>query len=114
METAIASKISRIRGWVLVIIGPLLSLGIAAVAAYLTWAIFHKDRPDGPHWTGSHDFTVRVFGLFAVIFVFGLVALAGGIFQLRRGRASKLVIVAMLLLVAVMFLLGLGIVNGTE
>src|SRR5258707_11810633 len=111
MEPALISTISRIRGWLLIVIGSLLSIGIGVIAAFLASTIAHNDEPGTAHWTGTHEFTIRVFELFAVVFVFGLVALVGGIFQLRRGRASKLAIVVMLILVAVMFFLGQGIAS---
>ena len=110
MDPAPTSKISRIRGWLLIVLGSLLSVGIAVIAAILASTI-HNDQPKGSHWTGTHEFTVRVFELFAVVFLFGLVALAGGIFQLRRGRPSWPAMIVMLALVVVMFVLGKQIVG---
>jgi asparagine N-glycosylation enzyme membrane subunit Stt3 len=111
METVVASKISHIRGWILIILGSLLTVGIAGIAAFLASTIAHHDAGNSTRWTGSHDFTVTVFELFAAIFVFGLAALGGGIFQLRRGRPSKLAMLGMLILVVVMFFLGKGIMS---
>jgi cell division protein FtsW (lipid II flippase) len=113
MDTAPTSKISRIRGWLLIVLGSLLSAGIAVIAAILASTI-NNDQPSGSHWTGNHEFTVRVFELFAAVFVFGLVALAGGIFQLRSGRASWPALIVMLALVAVMFFLGKQIVGAPQ
>jgi hypothetical protein len=114
MDPAMTSKISRIRGWLLIVIGSSLSVGIALIAAFLASTIMRNDQPGGTHWTGSHEFTVRVFELFATVFVFGLVALAGGIFQLRRGRPSWLAIILLLALVAVMFFLGRQIMGKPQ
>src|SRR5665811_812550 len=69
---AVQSRISCIRGWLLVVIGAFLSLGMSLLAAYLAWTITRNDQPGGTHWTGSHEMTVKVFELFATIFVFGL------------------------------------------
>ena len=85
---AVQSRIPRIRGWLLVVLGAFLSLGISLLAAYLAWMIARNDQPGGTHWTGSQEMTVKVFELFATIFVFGLVAIAAGILQLRRGRTN--------------------------
>jgi cell division protein FtsW (lipid II flippase) len=113
MDPALTQKLSRIRGWLLVVLGSLLSAGITVIAAILASTI-HNDQPSGSHWTGNHEFTVRVFELFAAVFVFGLVALAGGVFQLRRGRPSWPAMIVMLALVAVMFFLGKQIVGAPQ
>ena len=114
MDPAPTSRISGIRGWLLIVLGSLVSAGIAVIAAILASTIMHNDQPGGSHWTGSHAFTVRVFELFAAVFVFGLVALAAGIFQLRRGRANWLAIILLLALVVVMYLLGQQIVGAPQ
>ena len=104
-ETTV-SKIARIRGWLLIVLGACLIIGIAVVAAFMASTIAHNDQPGRTHWTGSHEMTVRVFQLFAALFVFGIVSIAGGIFQLRRGRASWVAMVVLLGLVAIMYFLG--------
>ncbi len=71
---------------------------MAGLTVYLAWIVPYHDRPGRSHWTGSHDFTIKVFELFAVIFILGLVAIGGGIFQLRRGRVSKPAAVVMFFL----------------
>jgi uncharacterized membrane protein len=109
---ALASKLSRLRGWILVVLGSLLSVSIALIAAFLASIVSHNDQSGASRWTGTPDFTAHVFELFALIFLFGLVALGGGVFQLRRERVSKLALVAMILLVAVMFFVGRGIVSA--
>ena len=111
MDPEVTSKISRVRAWLLIVIGSLLSVGIAVIAAVLRSTI-NNDQSGGNHWTGTHEFTVRVFELFAAVFAFGLVALAGGIFQLRRGRPSWPAMIILLALVVVMFVLGKQIVGG--
>ena len=100
------SKASRIRGWLLIIVGTCLSVGMATVAAFLALTIAHKDQPGGTHWTGIHEMTVRTFELLTTVFIFGAVAVAGGSFQLRRGRPSWLTMLILLGLVAVMCFLG--------
>jgi len=106
MDPAMVSKISRMRGWLLIILGTCLSVGIAVIGAFLALTIAHNDRPGSTHWTGSHEMTVRTFELFATVFIFGAVAVVGGSFQLRHGRPSWLAILVLIGLVAVMCFLG--------
>jgi uncharacterized membrane protein len=86
-------------------------MGIALIAAFLAWTIAYNDLPGRTHWTGSHEMTVKVFELFAAVFVFGLVAIGGGILQLRRGRPSWAALALLLGLVVVMYFLGQGIMH---
>jgi hypothetical protein len=114
MNPATTSRISRLRGWLLIVLGSSLSVGIAVIAGFLALTIMQGEGRGGSHWTGSHEFTVRVFELFATVFVFGLVSVAGGSFQLRHGRANRLAIILMLALVGVMFFLGRQIAGAAE
>lgn len=105
-QVAPVSTVARIRGWLLAVLGVSLSVGMAVFAIYFASVINHNDPSGGAHWNGSHDMTVRVFELLATIFTFGVVAIAGGIFQLRRGRASWIASLILLGLVCLMYLLG--------
>jgi hypothetical protein len=105
-QVASVSVIARIRGWLLVVLGAALGLAGAAFVIYLTSIIAHTDQSGGTRWTGSHDMTVRVFQLFGAVIVFGVVAVAGGMFQLRRGRPSWSAMIILLMLVGVMYFLG--------
>lgn len=91
----------------MVFLGPLLSISMSVIAFYLWQTIALKGQL-GSHsrWTGSHEMTVSTFELFAAVFVFGLVALAAGIFQIRRGRPNKILVAMLFLLVAIMIFLG--------
>jgi hypothetical protein len=55
--------------------------------------------------------TVSTFELLATVFIFGAVAVAGGIFQLRRGCPSWLAMVVLLGLLVVMCFLGRDIMQ---
>ena len=108
---ATAAGASRIRGWLLVVLGSCLGLAAALLAAFLGWTIAGYQYPRTTHWTGSHEMTIQVFVLFATVFVFGLVAAAAGVFQLRRGRVSWLANSILLVLAAMMVLIGYRIMN---
>jgi hypothetical protein len=108
------SGMARIRGWLMIALGLFLSIGMALFGAYLGSIIANNDQPGGTHWTGSHDFTAQVFKLLAIVFVFGLVSVGGGVFQLRRGRPSWPITIVLLGLVAAMFLIGHGLMNSAK
>ena len=109
MDPTPAAKVVRVRGWLGIVLGSSLIIGIPVIAARLASIVMHPDELGKPRWTGSHDFTAHVFELFATIFVFGLVVLAGGVFQLRRGRNSRLAMTFLIVLGVVMLLLFLQI-----
>src|SRR5215468_9054389 len=102
---------SRIRGWLLVVLGSCLSLGAALLAAFLGWTIAGYQYPPTTHWTGSHEMTIKVFVLFATVFIFGLVAAGAGVFQLRRRRVSWLANSILFLLAAMMVFICYRIMN---
>jgi hypothetical protein len=49
MDTATQSKISRLRAWLLIVLGSGLSLGISLMAAFLGWTIAYNDLPGRTH-----------------------------------------------------------------
>ena len=107
-----SSTIARVRGWLLIILDGCLSLGVGVIAIFVASTIGHNELPGRSHWTGSHEMTMRVFELFATLFVFGIVSIGGGTFQLRRGRPSWLAMLVMLALVAVMYFVGQEIMRA--
>ena len=109
MDPTPAAKVVRVRGRLGIVLGSSLIIGIPVIAARLASIVMNPDELGKPRWTGSHDFTAHVFELFATIFVFGLVVLAGGVFQLRRGRNSRLAMTFLIVLVVVMLFLVLQI-----
>lgn len=77
----------RAMDWLLVVIGVLLSGGIAAVALILGNTIAHNNQPGTPtHWMGTPEFTATTFKLFGTVFIFGLSAVLSGIYQIGTGR----------------------------
>ena len=102
-----AARSNRLRGWVLIVVGPLLSLAMAGLWVYL-WRTIHLSGQSGAtaRWTGSAQMTARTFQLFGTIFAFGLVCLATGIFQVKTGRRHAAFLVALLLLVGLIIFLG--------
>jgi hypothetical protein len=105
METNLTTeaKSNRTRGWLLIVLGLMLSCAMAGISFYL-WQTIHY--PGQSRWSGSAEMTARTFQLFGTIFVFGLVCLATGIFQVRTGRRNMIAVAFLLLLVGIMIFLG--------
>lgn len=100
------------RGWVLIVLGTGLSAGIAYLSRVIQQLILRNGEPGSTsHWRGSAEFTRTVFELFGTVFVFGLVAIAAGVYILRTGRISRVLGVLMALLGLVMGCLGYVIVH---
>ena len=117
METNLTpeAKSNRTRGWLLIVLGLMLSFAMAGLSFYL-WRTIHYPGQSGgtSRWTGGTEMTDRTFQLFGTIFVFGLVCLATGIFQVRTGRRNLIFLVLLLLLVGLMILLGSQIMQPTH
>lgn len=114
METDLTplAKSNRARGWLLIVLGLMLSIAMAGLSLFLWRTIHYQGRLGGTaRWTGSAEMTARTFQLFGTIFAFGLVCLATGIFQIRTGRRNLAFVVLMLLLAGVMILLGTQIMQ---
>ena len=88
------NRLVKIRGWMLVLIGPGLCAAMAFLIYWLTAAI--HGHTSG-HWNGDAQFTGWAFGIFWSIFVFGLAALSAGISLLRRGRIGPVLMTFFLL-----------------
>ena len=101
------ARSNRARGWALIVLGPILCVAMA-VNSFLIWRAMHSQGPLGStsRWTGSQELTARTFQLFGTIFVFGLVCVAAGIFELRTGRRNMLLVLVLLVLVGLMFFFG--------
>ena len=100
-------------GWLLIVLGPILSVGIAVIAFHLHDTIVHNDDP-GSHsrWTGSPELTRTAFELFGAVFLFGLIASAAGVFQVRTGRRNATLAALMVLAVAGMLYLGYKVTSA--
>ena len=79
----------RALGWVLIVLGPLISAGMVALTLFLAPLVNAPTLPGhSPRYNGSHAMTVAAFSLFGALFVFGLLALANGVYQARYARRS--------------------------
>jgi hypothetical protein len=103
--TPVTQRNHRIRGWILVVLGAVASIGIVALGVYL-WTLISSETANGWPWRSSYEFTIHTLELFVDVFIFGLVAAAAGIYQLRQNRTSQTAMVLLLILMALMFYLG--------
>jgi hypothetical protein len=87
-------------GWLLIVLGPSLSVGMAVISYNLYSAIVTQDLPGASsRWHGGPEFTRTAFELFAAVFALGWTIFAGGLYQVRTGRRHP-VLVALVLIVA--------------
>lgn len=86
---------------------------MAALACYLAATIVYPTAR-GSRWNGSHDVTVRVFGIFASVFCFGLGSIVNGLGFIRNKRPSKLGILITLVSLAVTIWLSYEIINSDQ
>ena len=108
---AAGEKSVRALGFLLVVLGMGLAAGTALIAFVISNAIAHGGQPGvRTRWNGNPDLTRVTFQIFAALFLFGLDALAAGIYQVRTGRRNPWLIGIMVLLLLAIPLFGLGFI----
>jgi len=108
---------SPARAILLLICGLSLAIGMAVVYFKLVPSMLNPgvEAADGSSYTGTAEQARLFLTLFAAVFVFGLVAIANGIFMLVTRRQSKVFVVVTLGLAAVLMVLAfLGIRSAKE
>ncbi len=84
-----AATVRRL-GWVLIIIGGLLVAFMGWLTFGITGIIAHSDEPGAPsRFTGGPEMVLAIYGIFGFVILFGLVAMAGGIWQVKYGKRNK-------------------------
>lgn len=88
-QVIVSPRRVRTLGWLLVFIGAFLSVGIAAVGVSMARAIAGSGDPDATTtFTGTGEQVGMMFTLFACVFLFGLLAMVIGGWQVRTGRQN--------------------------
>lgn len=96
----------RILGLVMTILGGSLLIGMGAIALWAVNLIRHNDDPNASsHYIGTRQQMHLMFGVFGFIMLFGLAALAAGLWQLIVGRRN-MVLVWIVLGLGVLFFVG--------
>ncbi len=88
------NRLVKLRGCILVVLGPLLSVGMAWLIYWLTMTIQHHTAST---WNGDMQITAQAFGIFWSVLVFGLAAFAAGVSLLWRGRIGPVLMTFFLL-----------------
>jgi magnesium-transporting ATPase (P-type) len=98
----------RALGWVLVVLGGLLSAFMAWLFVYFTRLIAHSDDPGATtRFTGTASDATFAYGVFGVVLALGLTFVLAGVWQIVYGRRNKKIVFVALALVAVFYALGL-------
>ena len=102
-------KTSTVRalGWVLVVLGGLLSAFMAWLVVFFTRLIEHSDEPGATtRFTGTASDATFAYGVFAVVLALGLTFVLAGVWQIVYGRRNKKLVFVALALSAVFYALG--------
>lgn len=77
-------------GWLLIVLGSFLVIFMGGIAFMVTNMIAQSDEPDATsRFTGGPEMLLFMYGIFGFVILFGLVALAGGIWQVKYGKRNK-------------------------
>jgi hypothetical protein len=86
-QVIVSPRRVRTLGWLLIFIGAFLSVGIAAVGLAVA-RVIAGDSGATTTFTGTGEQMGMMFTLFAFVFLFGLVAMAVGGWQVRTGKQN--------------------------
>jgi len=106
-----SKSVVRALGGVVVVLG----MGLMAGMAMLTlWAykLIHKSGSSGARFTGTEEQMHTMLSVFGFVFVFGLVGVVAGLWQLIFGRRN-LVLVGIMIVLAVLLFLASLYIQGT-
>ena len=111
--TMVSRRWSRRYGAILIVLGLVLSVGMAILLDMLWSTLMHPGVQVGNStFTGSRAMANLVILVLGSVLVFGLTTLGYGIFQVATGRRSLPVVRAMLAIVGGLYLLGWAISAG--
>lgn len=103
----------RARGWILLFLGLFLVVFMAAIA----WSVLPsmltpgERMADGSSFTGTAEEAQTALALFGAVILFGLVAIANGLFIIKTGRQSWAFVAVALAIAAILILLGYWIIG---
>jgi hypothetical protein len=106
---------SPARGIVLLLCGLFLAGAMGAIIYYMYPSMMHPGESiDGQRYTGTAEQARLFLTLFLAVFVFGLVAIANGIYMLVTKQQSKVFIFISLGLAAALIILGFVAIGSTK
>jgi hypothetical protein len=77
----------RRRGFVLIILGLILTIGMGVLIINIVVAVYHSGEPGARvKFTGGPEMQVFMFGILGLVLSFGIVAMMNGIWNILYGR----------------------------
>ncbi|PYS87946.1 MAG: hypothetical protein DMF64_21785 [Acidobacteria bacterium] len=74
----------------LTILGVFLVAFMGTITVYITRIIAQTDEPGAAtRFTGGPEMLLFMYGLFGFVILFGLIAMAGGIWQIKYGKRNR-------------------------
>lgn len=93
------ARTMRVLGWMLIGLGSFLFLFMGAITYYVAQLMYHTDTTGtGARFNGTHEQALYIFGLFGLVMLFGVSAIATGAWQAiyaRPNRKLMLIILAL-------------------
>lgn len=102
-------KTSTIRklGWVLVVLGGVLTMGMVYLTYVVSALIERADDPgSGARFTGDSSDATMIYGIFGVVIALSITFVIAGIWQIVYGRRNKKLVFVALVLAGVFYALG--------
>jgi hypothetical protein len=98
----------RRSGWVLAGIGAILALFMSGLIILIAYIMAQSANPESTtRFSGTRLEAAMIFAILGLVWMFGLTALAGGIWQIKYGRRNRRLIQVILLLGFAFFAVGL-------
>ncbi len=110
--TPVSEKSTRIRGWVLLVIGVFLTVTMGVVAWQSAPTMLRPgELINNSRFTGSAKLAQLALSLFGAVIAFGLMAGAQGIYQIKTGRQHKWLLRGLMVVLALILVLGYVLMN---
>lgn len=93
----------RLRGWILVVLGCLLSAGMIALLILITPIILLPSPDRTNRFSGDTQDAIFIFSILYLVLVFGLASAVAGISQIRSGQRNWKIIYFMLVLALMLY-----------
>ena len=101
-------KQARRIGWFQIMLGGFLVALMSVITIVVSTIISGAATPgEGPRFTGSPSDVMFIYGIFAIVIAIGLVSIAGGIMQIRSGKANKLILFLILALAIAFYIMAI-------
>lgn len=104
-------KKATARGWVLLVLGLILVLMMGAIIVAVAPMMLY---PDPETFTGTPEQARMFLTLFAVVFFFGVMSMANGLYIIATGRQNKLFTIATFVVAALLVGLTFYILGTTK